>query len=909
MTRSLICLAGAILIFAGAQALPSIAHAQPSAGSEGGPYQDITPDAIQQLENEFPGLEERMRRAVRDGNLYEAEPLFDTAYRAWVGRFGPNNEFAAETALQLASFKARLGRLAEAEALVLTALAYYETTATSDPIGMSVALGNVAGVLQLQGRLDLALTTNGRAIALLENNYRDRLRALIYLRDQRADFLIAAGQYREAGALYQSIIDYATYTMDPGFAISVNNGLGLVRERLGDLERAEAYYINSLEFTETITDPDTRRATRETARCALGAFYERTGRLDEAEALLRQCLDHVLETMENRRPEALENAALLVSAQVGQGEGDRNLRRSSQQLFDILQAQDREERATVENSISHAEGYALYADAAWLATGGNRLDQSILALQQTLSGPSGRAIAEMAARHMAGGTRTQLTSLVQDREAASAQIANLSEQIRSGFDTAGAVQGDRQRLIRLRREAESRIATIDAQIARDFPDYFALINPQPVALRDAQALLSDDEAILLAVPSAYGTHVVAITNEGAEWHRADLNVDAIDGTVRRLRWDLGARVEATEYEIAEWESDYPDSGAFPFDRQAAFALYTALVAPVEDVIGDRSALYVVAGGQLAALPFSVLVTDEPQGRDHDPDALRNTTWLADRYALASIPSIQSLQLLRQVERSEGGAITPDFAGFGDPVLQGEAQQRGFRNLRTVPSANAILSWNQSATRARMADVTMLSQLTRLPGTATELENIRQALGAPEESIRLAEQATETAVRTADLADVRIIAFATHGLMPEDLSILTEPGLVFTPPAVATDNDDGYLSASEVASLRLDADWVILSACNTATGEEGSGLSSLARSFFYAGARNLLASHWPVDDQVASRMTVRMFEILRDTPGLSRLQAFQQSMREIRMETGRDTAQTSWAHPAFWAPFVLIGSGS
>jgi CHAT domain-containing protein len=221
----------------------------------------------------------------------------------------------------------------------------------------------------------------------------------------------------------------------------------------------------------------------------------------------------------------------------------------------------------------------------------------------------------------------------------------------------------------------------------------------------------------------------------------------------------------------------------------------------------------------------------------------------------------------------------------------------------------------------MASVSALRRMPQLPGTARELASMRQMFGSGHGQVFTRAAATETAVRSADLSKARVIAFATHGLTPgemvagaegtrtaSELFELVEPGLVLTPPDEASAGDDGYLAASEVATLRLDADWVILSACNSATPDDASepGLSSLARAFFYAGARNLLASHWPVDDEVGARITVRTIELER--AGTPRAEAFQRAMREIRMDASRDSPQGSWAHPFYWAPFVLIGDG-
>ncbi|NQX95518.1 MAG: CHAT domain-containing protein, partial [Erythrobacter sp.] len=145
----------------------------------------------------------------------------------------------------------------------------------------------------------------------------------------------------------------------------------------------------------------------------------------------------------------------------------------------------------------------------------------------------------------------------------------------------------------------------------------------------------------------------------------------------------------------------------------------------------------------------------------------------------------------------------------------------------------------------------------------------------------------------------------HGFTSEESGETAEPGLVFTPPSQAKPEDDGYLAASEVVGLNLMlAQWVILSACNTASpsGKPGeTGLSGLAQAFFYAGAESLLVSHWPVFDDIAPLLTVDTLK--RSQAGEPRAEALQAAMREIRMNPQLDAA-----HPAVWAPFTLVGEG-
>jgi CHAT domain-containing protein len=226
--------------------------------------------------------------------------------------------------------------------------------------------------------------------------------------------------------------------------------------------------------------------------------------------------------------------------------------------------------------------------------------------------------------------------------------------------------------------------------------------------------------------------------------------------------------------------------------------------------------------------------------------------------------------------------------------------------------NAVFRPGVSRSGGAIVDVGQLRRLARLPGTALELEGMRKALDAPPAALHLRGGASEGAIKQADLSGVRILAFATHGLMAGELSGASEPGLVFTPPDQASAADDGLLTASEVAGLRLDADWVILSACNTAAGDGSAGapgLSGLARSFFYAGARSLLVSHWPVRDDVAARLTVDAVKLRLANPGMTRAEALQRAMQAIRNDRTHDSATDTWAHPNAWAPFSLVSNGA
>ncbi len=181
-----------------------------------------------------------------------------------------------------------------------------------------------------------------------------------------------------------------------------------------------------------------------------------------------------------------------------------------------------------------------------------------------------------------------------------------------------------------------------------------------------------------------------------------------------------------------------------------------------------------------------------------------------------------------------------------------------------------------------------------------------AVDGDPKQIYLRQKATERTVKSLDLSNSRIVTFATHALVAGDLKN-AEPALVLTPPEKGTALDDGLLTASEVAQLKFNADLVILSACNTAAGDDSEGaegLSGLAKAFFYAGSRALLVSHWPVVSDAAVKLTTAMLDYRADNPTAGRAEALRRSMLALM----NNDEKPYYAHPLFWAPFVVVGEG-
>ena len=154
-------------------------------------------------------------------------------------------------------------------------------------------------------------------------------------------------------------------------------------------------------------------------------------------------------------------------------------------------------------------------------------------------------------------------------------------------------------------------------------------------------------------------------------------------------------------------------------------------------------------------------------------------------------------------------------------------------------------------------------------------------------------------------------FSTHGLMPGELDGLSQPALALTNPEVQNLRGDGLLKVDTILTMKLDADWVVLSACNTAAGEgEGAeALSGLGRAFFFAGARAILVSSWPVDSEASRKLMTDMFKHYVQDKGMSKPRALQLASIRILDEGAPDDkeANYSYAHPLFWGPFTMVGN--
>jgi CHAT domain-containing protein len=511
-------------------------------------------------------------------------------------------------------------------------------------------------------------------------------------------------------------------------------------------------------------------------------------------------------------------------------------------------------------------------------------NEAFEAAQRAHQTQAGAALAQMAARFGAGNDA--MASVVRRQQDLRAALDNLDKRIATEL---GAPDGKRNDVLIANLHAESTRARqafdeTSTRIAREFPAYAELSSPTPLPVAQTQALLKPDEALVSFTSMGDKSYVFAVTREDHAWRQIALGDKAIADRVSKLRLGL--------FDPA------PDVTPKPFDLDASFELYSALMGPVESVIAAKPKLLVVLTGALTSLPFHVLITSKPDPAVVPNDRYRKAAWLLNDKAIIVLPSVASLRALRSFAKAS--RATKPFIGFGDPKLQrsGSDKRGAARNVQAY----------QTYYRGAQVDIDLLrTGLPALPDTADELRAVARDLGASDDDVKLGAAATVTTVKTMPLEQYRVIHFATHGLVAGEVSGLSEPALVLSLPDKPTAEDDGLLTASRIAKLNLDADWAVLSACNTAAGDKpgAEGLSGLARAFFYAGARSLLVSHSPVESGAAVKLTTGAFAELAKNPQIGRAEALRRSMRaQIANPSSPHNAD-----PSSWAPFVLVGEGN
>ena len=419
--------------------------------------------------------------------------------------------------------------------------------------------------------------------------------------------------------------------------------------------------------------------------------------------------------------------------------------------------------------------------------------------------------------------------------------------------------------------------SLQREVANQDSRYDQIVFPKPATISEVQAALSDDAVLLEYSTSPDGSKLWAINREEVQVYNlpGEKNFPSLDAYLKTLREPLMDRKEMSEH------------------ISMGSRLYQVLLEPAREFIGEKQKLIIAPDGPLYYLPFEALIVSGAKNTGTDGKSLADIPYLITQAEVSYVPSASVLVAQTKAQRREQRQAQLPLVAFGDPVYGGNA---------------ALVS---STVPAPLTNIALRGlNFNRLEFSEDEVLRIGRIWGIPptSEHINLRERASVERVRDLDLTRYRVVHFATHAVLGDKVGMLSQPALVLSQSG-SDEKNRGLLQFSDILELKLNADLVVLSACETGLGNlhQGEGIVGLTRAFFYAGASSAVVSLWKVEDQSTSLLMEKFYQWLKK--GTNKADALRQAKLEIlnsKIELKALGDVQSLASPFYWAPFILIG---
>jgi CHAT domain-containing protein len=740
-------------------------------------------------------------------------------------------------------------RIAEAEPLLKRALVIREEALGSDHPNVATSLNNLAVLYLNEGRYAEAEPLYKRSLAIREKALGPDHPDIALNLSNLAKIYRNQDRYQEAAPLIKRAVAIdERLAAEDSENTSRQRELSVAYDSLGDVLKADGHSDEALAVYSKALAIQEALALKDPAN----TLWQRDLATTLNSVALRYLADHQLDQALSTSARAVELMIKLLSIDAGQRVGAIATAQRVSRIFftDYLKIADAAARTIPDHShATTAETFRM--------------------VQMVQGSSAGAAIAGMATR-LAAGNDALAAAIREHQDLVARRQVLLDAMVRA--TSKQPAQRDAAGEAALRAEFDevgTKTDALDARIARELPNYRApSSNPTPLSVAGAQKMLAADEALLVYLVTDQATWLWVLRSDNVALRRIGIGAQALSEEVSALR----------SYLDPIYNLDLR-----PYPAFRAYTLYQEIIGPAASLLTGIHHLLIVPDGGLQSLPISALVT---RALPHDPATItdhRNVAWVARDYASTVLPSVGTLRALR--EYAAAGHAPKPFVGIGDPVL----------GKMPLP-VNTISELFRGAAIAENA----VRGLPRLPETANELRVAARELGATDHDLYLGPRASEPVLRAAGLDQYRIVEFATHGLASGSLRGLAEPALVLTPPEQPTPDNNGLLTLSKIVTLKLNADLVVLSACDTDAGAP----SSLATGFFYAGARSVLAAKWALASRAAVALTTRIFAEVGKDANIGRAEA----LRRAEMSMLDPANPPEFAHPMMWAPFVLAGEG-
>ncbi len=675
------------------------------------------------------------------------------------------------------------------------------------------------------------------------------------------------GNYAKALEAFQQSFALAQAVKTPGSAVIALGNIGSTLGKLGDYDKALESLNRSLELLRTVNERVIEAATLNTIGQILLLRGESDKSLEHHQLALKLSLE-IKSTMQ-------ESYALLYLARVKQQQGE------------LPTALNYFERALHSTESLRAKLGSNELKTLFLAQAQDRYAFYIEALMQAHAQQpnAGHAVAALhiQERSLARGLLDLLSESSADRQGLDGKLLAQGQQIRqqlnfkansqtrllSGKHTPAQAEIMAQEVTAL----TTQLQAIETQIRITSPRYAALTQPQPLAAEAIQKQLDDDTLLLEFALGEKQSYLWVVSAR----------------EIKNYQLTSRAEITAAARKVyGQFTSATASQPSFAADTQALSKMLLGAATPHF----GKKRLVIVAPGILSYVPFGIL-----------PDPLAANRPLLANHEIISLPSASVLATLRK--ELTGRAVAPlTVAVLGDPVFSETdvrvknalAKQTGAPNKEAAKKDSLLAASLSRAVRSVTGDER--AGLQRLLFSRDEAEAIAAVAPAGSVLKALDFQASRAMALSDKLANYRIIHFATHGLLDSAHPELS--GLALSQVDEQGNPQDGYLRLNEIYNLKLNADLVVLSACQTGLGKEikGEGLIGLTRGFMYAGAPRVVASLWQVNDAATAELMKRFYrgmlkEKLRPAAAL----------RQAQLELMKKPA---WRAPYYWGAFVLQG---
>jgi len=427
-------------------------------------------------------------------------------------------------------------------------------------------------------------------------------------------------------------------------------------------------------------------------------------------------------------------------------------------------------------------------------------------------------------------------------------------------------------------DLRNRLNALQLERAKQDQRYAQIVNLRPVTISDVQSSIGPDTILLEYSVDPEASTLWAITKDEVQVYRLPgaSALPTLQQYLKTLREPLVGSDEVARHLALGSE------------------LYRSLLKPAEGQFRGKKQLIIAPDGPLYYLPFEALIMPALGGNQDGSRTLRDSGYLVKQYRISYVPSASVFVAQGSHRRKAEKLDQFPLLAFGDPA---------YVDLDSISAGEK----DEGGVASKVVGGTRMG---RLPFSAEEVHRIARVWDVPtsSEHINLGDRATIEKLRETDLSRYRMLHFATHGVMGDEVGWTNQPALVLL-QARDKDRRAALLEFADVLDLKLNADLVVLSACETGLGtlREGEGIVGLTRAFMYAGASSVVVSLWRVEDQSTSLLMERFYKRLKQGQGKA------EALRQAKLEVMNATIELraigkpeQLASPFYWAPFILVG---